>query len=145
MSPPTIKETCNRGYILEALGESHKIVQNSDDVIVLHCLSGENKLTSIKKKRARTAPKKVYGMLIARSYATWNSWQTFLGGTLYIWLNRNSYPSFFSNLWLASHTSTVFLTMWTDRGQGKISRRDVFSLLILQLWNQCKACKWYII
>ena len=55
-TPPTIKETRNKGHIHEALGESHKIVQNTDDVIVLHCLFGENKLTSIKKKRARTTP-----------------------------------------------------------------------------------------
>lgn len=81
--------------------------------------------------------------------ATWNSWQTF-GGELFTFdsteiVMRGCSNGFFSNLCLASHTSTVFLTMWTDRGQGKIFRRDVISLLTLQLWNQCKACKWYII
>ena len=48
---PSKKEATKDAFIRH-LEESHNIVQNADDVLILHCLSDEDKSTLKKKKRA---------------------------------------------------------------------------------------------
>ena len=48
---PSKKEATKNAFIRH-LEESHNIVLNADDVLILHCLSDEDKSTLKKKKRA---------------------------------------------------------------------------------------------
>ena len=46
------KKEANKDTFVGHLEESHNIKQNADDVLILHCLSDEDKSTLKKKKRA---------------------------------------------------------------------------------------------
>ena len=46
------KKEATKDAFTRHLEESHNIVQNADDVLILHCLSDEDKATLKKKKRA---------------------------------------------------------------------------------------------
>ena len=58
---PSKKEATKDAFIRH-LEESHNIVQNADDVLILHCLSDEDKSTLKKKKRASLED--VFGLVI---------------------------------------------------------------------------------
>ena len=58
---PSKKEATKDAFIRH-LEESHNIVQNADDVLILHCLSDEDKSTLKKKKRASL--ENVFGLVI---------------------------------------------------------------------------------
>ena len=60
---PSKKEATKDAFIRH-LEESHNIVQNADDVLILHCLSDEDKATLKKKKRASLED--VFGLVIER-------------------------------------------------------------------------------
>ena len=58
---PSKKEATKDAFIRH-LEESHNIVQNADNVLILHCLSDEDKSTLKKKKRASLED--VFGLVI---------------------------------------------------------------------------------
>ena len=58
------KKEATKDAFTRHLEESHNIVQNADDVLILHCLSDEDKATLKKKKRASLED--VFGLVIER-------------------------------------------------------------------------------
>ena len=56
------KKEATKDAFTRHLEESHNIVQNADDVLILHCLSDEDKATLKKKKRASLED--VFGLVI---------------------------------------------------------------------------------